>query len=354
MATTHRSPESVADLCPDGTYLDTGVEKVSAPAAPAFLGKNPRLDQNFLDAALLRVLGLVSPGRQPGWDGASLGQPVEPSVDPSGLEPPFIYPEYIPDPSHPGHRLEGGRPLTASEKAAVLRIAGAELEKMRSSGQISEKELKLRMKLLEVTLNHKMGFSSTAEPSHDYYEKKDGAWVLKPGKVAKGLDDRVNNRSGHNLTGCRRAVQSLILYAEAQLAKEEGDKQAKDFDDYVAGKHFDNLMPSNMSGRFQYYTPNPDRKNLIPGDRVRMKNHKFAQPPDEDGYEGSNVIYLGKDDAGHQLFIHMDGGGVERYECCKKPSRSTASRHRGRIIGLSTNSQNGMSLRLGLIETFSL
>lgn len=146
----------------------------------------------------------------------------------------------------------------------------------------------------------------------------------------------------------------MILYAEAQLAKEEGDKQAKDFDDYVAGKHFDNLMPSNMSGRFQYYTPNPDRKNLIPGDRVRMKNHKFAQPPDEDGYEGSNVIYLGKDDAGHQLFIHMDGGGVERYECCKKPSRSTASRHRGRIIGLSTNSQNGMSLRLGLIETFSL
>lgn len=110
----------------------------------------------------------------------------------------------------------------------------------------------------------------------------------------------------------------MILYAEAQLAKEEGDKQAKDFDDYVAGKHFDNLMPSNMSGRFQYYTPNPDRKNLIPGDRVRMKNHKFAQPPDEDGYEGSNVIYLGKDDAGHQLFIHMDGGGVERYEALQK------------------------------------
>ena len=48
MATTHRSPESVADLCPDGTYLDTGVEKVSAPAAPAFLRKTRAWTKTFL------------------------------------------------------------------------------------------------------------------------------------------------------------------------------------------------------------------------------------------------------------------------------------------------------------------
>ena len=106
------------------------------------------------------------------------------------------------------------------------------------------------------------------------------------------------------------------------MAKELGAKQAKDFDDFVAGQDFNDLMPSGMSGGFQYYTPNPDRRHLVPGDRVRMKNHKFAKPPDRDGYEGSNVIYLGRDDAGHQLFLHMDGAGVERYEALQKTVRS--------------------------------
>ena len=94
----------------------------------------------------------------------------------------------------------------------MLKNARAELETLLSSRQISENEFKLRMKLLEATVNHKMGFDNdyTHHPNPEYYEEKDGAWVLKPGKVAKGLDDRVNDRTsghGYNLTGCTRAIQ---------------------------------------------------------------------------------------------------------------------------------------------------
>ena len=45
-----------------------------------------------------------------------------------------------------------------------------------------------------------------------------------------------------------------------------------------------------------------------------MENHKWRDGIDDDGLEGSNVIYLGKDGGGNQLFLHMDGGKVEKFE----------------------------------------
>ena len=69
------------------------------------------------------------------------------------------------------------------------------------------------------------------------------------------------------------------------------------------------------------YSPDPDRKDFVPGDRVRMENHKWRDGIDEGGLEGSNVIYLGKDGGGNQLFLHMDGARVEKFEGLRKTVR---------------------------------
>ncbi len=49
----------------NGRVLPLSIEKV-APAAPAFLGENPRLEKMFPHIGVLRVLGHVSPRRAMG------------------------------------------------------------------------------------------------------------------------------------------------------------------------------------------------------------------------------------------------------------------------------------------------
>ena len=166
--------------------------------------------------------------------------------------------------------------------------------------------------MIQASLNHKMGFSSTEEPNPRYFEKRNGEDYLKPGLVADAADDRVNRISGiGSNTGCKRAAQTLMLQAQAELAKKLG--KSADLDRASAGKSLAELFPAKRSNENQDFTRSDqglDPKDFIPGDRVWMKNHKYStvQP---DGYEGSNVTYLGKASNGEQLFLHMDGGKVE-------------------------------------------
>ncbi len=75
--------ETIVDPCPDGLY--TRVEQVPAPAATTLFGENPRRAQMFLDRRIEKVAGRISREPRWGWDGASLGWPAEPSIDPSGM-----------------------------------------------------------------------------------------------------------------------------------------------------------------------------------------------------------------------------------------------------------------------------
>ena len=65
----------------NGRVLPLSIEKV-APAAPAFLGENPRLEKMFPHIGVLRVLGHVSREGRWGWDGACLEWPSDSSDDP--------------------------------------------------------------------------------------------------------------------------------------------------------------------------------------------------------------------------------------------------------------------------------
>ncbi len=69
----------------NGRVLPLSIEKV-APAAPAFLGENPRLEKMFPHIGVLRVLGHVSREGQWGWDGACLEWPSDSSDDPIAIE----------------------------------------------------------------------------------------------------------------------------------------------------------------------------------------------------------------------------------------------------------------------------
>jgi len=199
----------------------------------------------------------------------------------------------------------------------ILDRAKTALDALLANHAITQKERDLRVNILDATVHHKMGFNAKAPPSPKYYETNaKGNWVLKPGQVANGLDDRVYNRSGYNRTGCRKASQSLMLQGMAVQAKALG--KAGEFDKAVAGKEFDKLLPVEGSSDFHAYSMNPKLGDLIPGDRVRMRNHKFDPNIDASGFEGSNVIYLGKSQAGDQLFLHMDGGSIGTFPQLQK------------------------------------
>jgi uncharacterized protein (DUF2237 family) len=200
--------------------------------------------------------------------------------------------------------------LNETQRNAVLERARRQLDKLVADHKMSTNERDLRIHLLKAVMTHEMGFSSTAEPSHEYYEEINGRWCLKRGKVAEGLDDRVYNRSGHSATGCRRAIQTVMLEALSQLAKSLGKEKADAFDAAVAGKNFDELFPTGENTEFHAYSEDPKLTDLIPGDRVRMDNHRWEEG-DETGNEGSNVIFLGKDANGTPRFVHMDTAYVE-------------------------------------------
>jgi hypothetical protein len=191
----------------------------------------------------------------------------------------------------------------------------------------------LRVIIITAALHHKMGNSGTAPPSTNYYEaNNDGEWVLKRGQVAKGLDDRVNGRSGHSLSGCRRCAQSLLLYGLSRLAANEGPANADKLDAAVAGRAFNDLYPKRKNSGYQSFTANPTLDDLIPGDWIWMQNHTFSPTADSPGYEGCNAIYIGKSAGGEPLFARAGIRQIETFsEMRLNVSTYSGPSHRGAV-----------------------
>jgi hypothetical protein len=126
--------------------------------------------------------------------------------------------------------------------------------------------------------------------------------MLRPGHVADGLEDRVYNNGAP--TGCRMATKTLFLQGMSTLAHRQ-DQDAQ-FDQHYAGQALKDLFPDRQSSELQKFTDHKadlSPQQFVPGDRLWMKNHRFV-PADGAGHEGSNVVYLGKDEHGVPLFIH--------------------------------------------------
>jgi hypothetical protein len=161
-----------------------------------------------------------------------------------------------------------------------------------------------------------MGFDSGETPDPKYWrldpsKSSRGEYVLRDGMVAEGIHSRVYRlgQTGSN-TGCEMAVKSIMLEGLSQVAKSRG--KSKEFDDEFRGKALIEIYPDE-SNDYQYYSDDPqflEVSRFLPGDRVRMGNHRFDDNLDEVGLEGSNVIYLGQL-KGQHLFLHMDGGLIE-------------------------------------------
>ena len=191
---------------------------------------------------------------------------------------------------------------------------------MVAAGKITKGERNLRYETVKAALGHKMGFDTEQEPNPDYFEKRttivDGkpksTFHFRPGGATAGIHDRVYRISDVGSdTGCTRASQSIMAEGQTQLAKNEG--KTPEFDKAVAGKTLPDMYPDKASSAYQGYSGNPnglDASKFLPGDRVWMQNHKFDGAKDETGYEGSNVIYAGKDADGARQYVHMDGGAI--------------------------------------------
>ena len=224
------------------------------------------------------------------------------------------------------------RKLTSSEQKDVEHRAAEALKAIVESGTITKEEALLRKSLVHAALRHKMGFDAKQPPNPKYYEYKGGSYCLRPGMVATGVFSRVYGYpSEYSMTGCRRAVQTLMLEALSQTTKSLGDYKAKAqaFDDAIAGKDLDDLFPiwrSNDYQEFNWDSAGLDPETLIPGDRVRMPNHMFVDA-DGTGNEGSNVIYLGKQSDGQHLFMHMDGNYVDTFDELRKTVQAYSSVH---------------------------
>jgi hypothetical protein len=210
-------------------------------------------------------------------------------------------------------------PALSPERKAQLARAAAELDAMLAAGKISKKERDLRYELIKAALGHKMGFNSEEKPNPAHFEMRinrngDDEYYLRPGHVADAAHDRVYRISniGSN-TGRKQATRTLMLEAQAQLAQQLG--KSAEFDREASGKSLAELYPDYMNSPLQEYTGDSsglDPKSFVPGDRVRMDNHKHSRADgDPIGNEGSKVIYLGKDSGGDQQFLHMDGGNIE-------------------------------------------
>jgi hypothetical protein len=214
-------------------------------------------------------------------------------------------------------------PELSPERKAQLARAAADLDAMVAAGKISKKERDLRYEGVKAALGHKMGFDNEQEPNPAHFEKRtkivngepEDTFHLRPGQATVGIHDRVYRISdkGSN-TGCTRAAQSIMLEAQAQSAKQEG--KTTEFDDEVAGKTLPDLYPRRQDSPYQHYEggynngDGLDPKTFVPGDRVWMQNHEFVKALDGPDYEGSNVIYAGKDENGVQRFVHMDCGTI--------------------------------------------
>ena len=106
---------------------------------------------------------------------------------------------------------------------------------------------------------------------------------------------------------------------EGVLQSAEKRHETQKVDSSAAGKTMDELYPDGENSSFQTFKGNEsglDPKELIPGDRVWMENHKHDPNTDEAGYEGSNVIYLGRStprpgSPSEPIFLHLDGKKVE-------------------------------------------
>ncbi len=211
--------------------------------------------------------------------------------------------------------------LSPERKAQLARVA-AELDAMVAAGKISKKERDLRYELVKAALGHKMYFDNKQEPNPVHFEKRvtyvggeeHEEFFLRPGQATAGIHDRVYGISGPGTgTGCVRGAQSLMLEAQAQLAKKLG--KSAELDKAVTGKTLDDLYPDEQSSAYQGYTGDHkkglDPNTFVPGDRVWMQNHRYIPGASVAGGQGSNVIYLGKDSGGVKQFVHMDGAKIE-------------------------------------------
>ena len=215
---------------------------------------------------------------------------------------------------------EGETPELPAERKDQLARAAAELDAKVKAGTMSKEERDLRYETIKAALGHKMGFSTEREPNPAYFEKRteivDGesndTFHFKPGEATAGLHDRVYRISGIGSdTGCTRASQSIMAEGQAQFAKNNG--KTAEFDKEVSGKTLADMYPKEAPSPYQSFQGDPsglDPKAFVPGDRVRMDNHKFEKEKDGTGYEGSNVIYAGKDENGESQYVHMDGASV--------------------------------------------
>jgi hypothetical protein len=185
-----------------------------------------------------------------------------------------------------------------------------------------------------------MGFSATAEPDPKYFyraEDADGDVVfrIRPGLAAEGIHSRVYRLGKNGVgsdTGCTRAAQLLLLEGLARLAISLG--QVEEFERRAKNRTITDFFPSDSNSIQQFdsdYDNGLDPSSFVPGDRVWMQNHRFDHRHDEQGLEGSNVIYIGKNDRGKRLFVHMDTPYAETYEQLQNTVRNYSQYRRDKI-----------------------
>jgi RHS repeat-associated protein len=222
------------------------------------------------------------------------------------------------------YRYVGNSPTNATDPSglkkydpdAIIKKATRTLQLAVKNGSLTQDEASLRIEILKASLGHQMGFNSGETPDPKYWrldksKSSRGEYVLRDGLVAEGIHSRVYRLgvTGSN-TGCEMAVKSIMLEGLSQVAKSKG--RTKEFDEEFRGKALIEIYPDE-SNDYQYYSDDPqflDVQRFLPGDRVRMGNHRFDENLDEVGLEGSNVIYLGQL-GGQHLFLHMDGALIE-------------------------------------------
>jgi RHS repeat-associated protein len=235
---------------------------------------------------------------------------------------------------------EQGRLSKDEQKQQIERVR-EELDRFVKDGRITSRERNLRIEIATAAMSHRMEFSSTANPDLKYFyrdEDDDGYVVfrIRPGLAVEGIHSRVY-RLGKNGVGsdtaCTRAAQLLMLEGLARLAVSLG--KVDEFERRAKDRTIDDFFPSESNSIQTFesdYDKGLDPGSLVPGDRVWMRNHRFDPRYDEDGYEGSNVIYIGKNADGKRLFVHMDTPFVETYEQLQDTVRNY-SRFRRDVTG---------------------
>ena len=204
----------------------------------------------------------------------------------------------------------------------------ARATKLLASMNLSEEERNIRIAIPQASLFHQMGFSSQFPPNPKYWNEEGDRYVLKKSLAREGVHARVfglgplftytdEDGKKHSIngssTGCSNAARLLFLEGIAKVAEEQ--KKLKEFEDEFSGKSMLELFPEDeSSGYHRSYGAIPKQppfainpNDFLPGDRVRMGNHRL---PKGDGFEGSNVIYLGRNEFDQHMFLKMDGGDV--------------------------------------------